>query len=327
MCAHAARGRQLSQASAQLDADGRWVNGVTESWWQDDGLTREDAAAAAARWKEIGDGLLARPGAGAWTGDYFRGSETHGTYMRWSPGAGFVIARVDKCRAAVMGITYGRVEATPTLVQFFPESEKHSSHSHGGHSTANAPLEVIRFVPVVWRGERLLVSADEMEEFGDYVAGVGSYNGWSDLFIEHTVFFSHSGVDAAEPGRDAPPAVPTGYERFLKRPVEANVTSIGKRVFRREFTVEGKNMSRSFARVFLTYVTLDAGTEQGVKDKMVFRAARRDEDETVVVVVRAGRRRSTAVVVGELDEQGRTARPEQLRSKVARGWKLTTAPV
>ena len=81
----------------------------------------------------------------------------------------------------------------------------------------------------------------------------------------------------------------------------------------------GRQLSQASAQ-------LDAGTEQGVKDKMVFRAARRDEAETPVVVLRAGRRRSTAVVVGELDERGRAARPEQLRSKAARGWKLTTSP-
>jgi hypothetical protein len=229
-----------------------------------------------------------------------------------------------------MGLTYGRVEATHALVQFFPEVDKRSPHGHGSHQrAAAAPREVIRFVPVRWRGERLLVSDDEMGEFGDYVAGLGGYNGWNDVFIDHTVFFSHSGADSVEPDGAAPPAVPQGYERFLKRPVEATVTSVGKRAFRRWYTIEGETFSRGFGRVSLTYVTLDAGAEQGVKDRMVFRAPRPDGDDTVVVV-RAGRRSSTAVVVREVDERGREnfdgSEAAKLLPKVARGWKLTTSP-
>src|SRR5689334_621776 len=97
-CAPSTRARQLSEARAQLDEDGRWVNGVTESWWLGDGIAETDAAAAAARWKEIGD-ELARDGAEGSAGDYFVGGETAGTYMRWSPRAGFVIAAVNKCEA------------------------------------------------------------------------------------------------------------------------------------------------------------------------------------------------------------------------------------
>ena len=189
-CAPGARA-QRHEALAQLNEEGRWVNGVTESWWMDDGITAADAGTAAARWKEIGDGP-AGAGAEGWSGDYFRGGDTHGTYLRWSPRAGFVIAHVDKCRAAVMGLVHGRVVATPTLVQFFPEVDKRAARGHGQHAGAaqpRAPRDVIRYVPVRWRGEHLLVAENEMADFGDYVAGLGEYNGYYGLMLlDHTGF-------------------------------------------------------------------------------------------------------------------------------------------
>ena len=321
-------------ARAQQDQWGFWQNGVTEAWWLDSNdFSLAEATGGVERWKAIGEERAADNAATEiWAGDYFRGSDTHGTYLRWSPQAGFVIAHVNKCAAQVMGLVYGRVEATPTLVQFFPELDKHPARGHGGHGahqTPPGPRAVIRFVPVEWRGTRLLVAEDEMGDFGDYVAGLGSYNGWNDLFVDHTVFFSHSGAGSGEPDRGAPPSVPPGYEHFLKRPVEATLTSVGRRVFRSEYMIERESFSRGFGRVSLTYVTLDAGAEQGVKDHMVFRTTRPDEDDTVVVV-RAGRRSSTAVVVRPVDERGREnfdeSEPEKLLPKVARGWKLTTSP-
>jgi hypothetical protein len=329
VCAVESRARQFPEALAQLNEEGRWVNGVTESWWMDDGITGEEASGAAARWKAIGDGL-ARADAGGWAGDYFRGSETHGTYLRWSP-RGFVIANVDKCRAAVMGLTYGRVEATPTLVQFFPELDKGAARSHGhGHQQQHAPRAVIRFVPVEWRGARLLVAEDEMGDFGDYVAGLGDYNGASDfIFLEYTAFFTRSG-GGGRGGGAAPPVVPPGYERFIRKPIEARVIAVGHRVLKKDYSIDSKHSSRSFERASLTRVTISAGTEQGVKEGMLFRAARPEGGDTVVVL-RAGRRTSAAAVVREIDGRGREffydhEFRERRHPRVARGLRLTTSP-
>lgn len=340
VCALAAHGRQLPEASAQLDADGRWVNGVTESWWPDDGITSADASAAAARWKEIGDDLTREDSRG-WSGDYFRGGETHGTYMRWSPRAGFVIASVDKCRAAVMSLVYGRVEATPTLVQFFPEFEKFSAHAHGGageHRHASTPRAVIRYVPVEWRGERLLLAESEVGNFGDYVAGLGEYNGrGSLLLLEIAEFFTRAdarSVESAEANArasHAPPVVPAGYEKFLKKPVDAAVKAVGRRGVERNYTVELTNGSMEYPRASVTRVTISAGKAQGVKDRMAFRVVEPDEDE-LLIVLRAGKNESEAIVVRYLDEHGEetyfdsSENREKKHSKIAAGWKLTTNP-
>lgn len=341
-CAPAARARQLPEAgawrlpeaSAQLDADRRWVNGVTESWWLADGFTDAEASAAAARWKAIGDELAGAKGA-AWTGDYFRGSDTHGTYLRWSPRAGFVIAHVNKCAAMVMGIVHGRVEATAELVRFFPELDKHPARGHGGHGGHAAgahavPRDVLNFVPVEWRGGRVLVAEKEMADFGDYVAGLGRHNRWGgNMFLDYTMFFSRTGEDEA--GGSPSPAVPPAYRRFLKKPVEARVTSVGRRVLKRDYQIESENTSMTFERASLTYVTIDAGAERGVKPGMILRVVRDDDEEDSLLVVRAGRRASTAAVVREVDERGaetyysNSESREKRRSKVTAGWRLTTS--
>jgi hypothetical protein len=323
------------EASAQLDQWGFWENGVTEHWWlSSEDFKAEDATTAVARWEQIGAAKDAR----AWAGDYFRGGETHGTYLRWSPSAGFVIAHVDKCAARVMGLVYGRVEATPELVQFFPELDKQSAGAHGGHhgggtQHAAAPRAVLRFVPVEWRGARLLIAEGEMGDFGDYVAGLGEYNGYDAFFIlEYNPFFSRS-VEGAEEkkeedGGGAPPVVPPGYERFIKKPIEARITSVGRRDLKTDYTIEGEHTSQTFTRASVTHVTINAGTEQGVKERIVFRVARPAEGDTVFIL-RAGPRTSTAIVVRDVDERGAEtfydSEIEKRHSKVARGWRLTTS--
>lgn len=331
-CATAAPAQEFPEARAQLDEDRRWVNGVTESWWLDDGFTAAEASAAAARWKAIGDELAGAKGA-AWAGDYFRGSDTHGTYLRWSPRAGFVIAHVNKCQAMVMGLVHGRVEATPELVRFFPELDKHPAGGHGGHAAAGAhagPRDVLRFVPVEWRGGRVLVAEEEMADFGDYVAGLGRYNQWFDFtFLEYATFFYHTGKGAA--GGSPSPVVPPDYRRFLKKPVEARVTSVGRRILRRDYHIDGENSSMTFERASLTYVTIDAGVERGVKAGMILRVARDGEEEDSLLVLRAGQRASTAAVIREVNERGAETyysheeSREKRRSKVAAGWRLTTS--
>ena len=69
-------------ASAQVDQWGYWDNGVTESWWLSSGdFSREEAVNAVSVWKRIGVANQDVSGKD-YAGDYFRGSDTHGTYMR-----------------------------------------------------------------------------------------------------------------------------------------------------------------------------------------------------------------------------------------------------
>ncbi|HEY9285986.1 MAG TPA: hypothetical protein VIP46_21225 [Pyrinomonadaceae bacterium] len=351
-------------AAAQLDQWGYWENGVTESWWLSSGdFAKEDAVNAAALWKRIGEPTPA-DGAGGWAGDYFRGGSTSGTYVRWSPEGGFIIAGVNKCEARVVALTYGKVNVTPTVIHFFPEFSKAAAphgHAHGARRAAD-PLAAMRFVPVEWLGERLLINEGEMGSFGDYVAGLGEYNFWlgtphffaEDLigtqFYAKTVpeFVAAAGEGgreaeaeaapveaAAAPGEGeqaeaAPPVVPPGYERFLKKPIEATVTAVGGRRVRRKLSFKNESSEVFYGHVSLTDVTIDAGTEHGLKPGMFLLARDAGEVERIRIV-RAGKRSSTGYVIRELAEDGSETVTDgddarRPRPKVAAGWKLTTSP-
>jgi hypothetical protein len=98
---------------------------------------------------------------------------------------------------------------------------------------------------------------------------------------------------------------------------------------KRGYTIKSEYTSATYERASLTYVTLNAGSEQGVKDGMVFHVSSPDEGDSVHVV-RAGRRSSTAVIVRDVDERGRETYydrelRERRRAKVAPGWRLTTS--
>lgn len=324
-------------AGAQTYSDGRWHNGVTEAWWFAP-ETEPGAPGATARWEAVGEAARTTTG-NAWAGDYFIGGSTHGTYLRWSPGGGFVIARVNKCAAQVMGLTHGRAEFTPSLVRFIPEFDVQvGAHSHGHGATTRQPPAELRFVPVEWDGRRLLVLEEEMDDFGDYLAGLGRYNDWDVYhFLGYTEFFTQfdgpeggdgGGGPAASPKR---PNVPPGYERFLKRPVEATVTAVGRSRVERDYTDEGANRSTTYQLAHLTHVTVNVGTDHGVSAGMLLRVSEPDESGEVRVVS-AGRQSSEGVVVYDLDDDDGSAAPtgqageREDPSPVRVGWRLTTSP-
>jgi hypothetical protein len=179
----------------------------------------------------------------------------------------------------------------------------------------------------------LLIAEDEIADFGDYVAGLGRHKPWAGfMFLDYVFFFSRMGEDSAGGSASSSPVVPPAYRRFLKSPVEARVTSVGRRVFRRDYHVEGGGASTTLGRVSLTYVTIDAGAARGVEVGMTFRVVRDGDEEDSLIVTRAGRHASTAAVVREVDGRGaetfysHAESREKRRSKVAAGWRLTTSP-
>ena len=128
-----------SGVPAQIDKWGYWQNGVSEGWWFSPAqFTTQQADEAIARWKIIDDENLAAP-LNEWTGTYFSGSEVHGIYLRMSARSGFVIAHVDKCQAKVVGLAYGNVEFSPSLVKLFPQFHSASSTHGARHSHCQLP--------------------------------------------------------------------------------------------------------------------------------------------------------------------------------------------
>lgn len=255
-------------SSLELDSYGRWINGVTEPWWFSESVSKEDIAAAQRQWAAIGNENIAASES-LWAGNYFIGGDTHGSYLRWSRQNAFVLFHVNKCEARVMGFSYGKVVFSPSLIQLLPEKTLSDStkHGHNRHST-------LRLLPISWRQVKYLVPENEIADFADYVAGLGEYNDPNFTLIEYAQFFSKSEVQttgvAGLVARNknsfgfVEPMVPAGYERFMKKPIDAKITAKGKSYLRH-------NPENEWWDDLVIPVTIDAGSADGLKTKMSLR--------------------------------------------------------
>jgi hypothetical protein len=315
-----------SPLSAQIDQWGYWQNGVSEPWWFSAAeFNSDEAARAVAIWKEIG--AEEQTSREKWAGDYFRGSEVHGTYVRWSPQRGFVIAHINKCEARVLKVTYGRVHATPSLIEFIPEFSK-GSEGHGKGSHEVEPVSIIRFVPVTWRGIPHLLSPDEISDFADYAAGLGKFNVGFDpaSWFEYGFFYKLNGEES---GSDLP-IFPAEYAQFVKTPIEAIIESLGSRRVKRVPTAGGPPYYESHSTV-----AINVGSANGVKRGMVFRVVDSEGDDSVEII-RVSLTSSLGRIVRTLDDNSTETYYEwdpKLNKQfpkryppIALGWRVTTAP-
>lgn len=323
LCFSLAAGRS---AQAQVDKWGAWDNGITEAWWlSSKTFTNDDLANAIARWNSIGQ--VTSPG---WEGDYFIGSEVHGTYVRWSREGGFIIAGVDKCQALVMSVTYGRVDAAPNTIRFIPEFDKNSK-SDGHHSGKRAAT--LAFIPVKWRDSLYLIPENEIEDFADYAAGLGQYNGLNatEAFLPESHFYSKY---AGKPLLNDVPVLPDEYQRSVKRPITGEITAVVGRKLQRNYSYEFKSESYSFANQYelasLTFVTVNIGSMHGAKKDLFLRIVQPNLGEAICLV-EVGPTSSKAILVREVENQKETfydheVEREREYPRVKAGWTLTTAP-
>ena len=249
----------------ELDPQGRWINGVTEPWWFPDNIPAEDIKAAQLLWTSIGS----HNAEADWSGDYFIGGDTHGSYLRWMPGR-YVLFNVDKCQAKVMAFSYGSVVFSTDRVQLVPTKSASESTKHSHRKEPNR-----RFLTVRWRDTKYLVPEDEITDFGDYVAGLGKYNSANSMFLEYTQFFSRLSNTPSSTGeqdvaanqkRDlfVAPLVPAGYERFVKRPIDGSITTINKAYIR-------PNPDNEWWDERIILVSINVGSANGLKNKMALR--------------------------------------------------------
>ncbi|HEY5883698.1 MAG TPA: hypothetical protein VIT88_03385 [Pyrinomonadaceae bacterium] len=324
-----------SGVHAQIDKWGYWQNGVSEAWWfPTPQFTTQQADEAIARWKSIEDENRAT--SNAWTGTYFQGSEVHGTYLRLSLRNGFVIAHVDKCQAKVVGLTYGTVEFSPSVIKLFPQFHTANTTHGAAHSHTKTPAEM-RFVPVKLNADQLLVDEKEMTSFGNYVAGLGNYNfsdfhySFSTEFLTH---FRETTADQSDEGKESRPMeviVPDEYIRYLKKPIEATITRVGRVESRKSYSDRNSDGTGTIYNepVNLTTVVVSAGTAHGLKRGMFLNLIDPKQNERVKIL-RTGRTSSTGVIVRSLDENGREVpfdyETGQPYSGITLGRKLTTSP-
>jgi hypothetical protein len=299
---------------AQSQNYAEWDNGVTERWWVDlNDFSKQELDTAIDRWLRIEtDNRNVK--SHDWAGGFFIGSDTHGTYMRWSQPSGFIMAHVDKCAARLMGLSYGKVIISPTSVDFVFEYHK-SSGSHG-HTKSHEPAPTItKFIPIKWSNEQYLVPENEMAEFGDYVAGFGKYN-QEFAWVDGIEFFAR-GLSEAKSNYEELPQVPPGYERFIKKPIDAEIKMVGVPRLRR---LRGYDGSWEYERH--TPVSINVGILNGVKRGMLFRVLSSDQGESVKII-RVGNYTSAGIIVRWVDEN---KQEYERYPKIQAGWRLSTSP-
>jgi hypothetical protein len=231
-----------------------------------------------------------------------------------------------------MGVTYGRVNVTPSLIEFIPEFSKSSkSHAHVQPPTRDAAK--LSFIPVKWRDQLFLIPEDRVKDFSDYVAGLGDFNtlhGFNPFDLEGSYFYSrYAGKDAVAVST---PLLPRQYEHFLKRPITGRVTAIeGRRLQRHysyEFTSKILSSATQHELASLTFVRVNVGSIHGAQKGLFLRVSEPNLGETVRLIA-VGRTSSRGVLVRDVEKGRQTyydndAQRERTYPRVAVGWKLTT---
>jgi hypothetical protein len=310
-----------SSSQAQFDAEGRWINGISEEPLFFDNLTYspQNAITFQTRWRLIAEeNALSKDN--EWAGDYVIHGETGGVrVLRWSLKEGFVFLFGGGCYPGVRGLNYGRVSFSNNLLQLFPEVDAEdplilfAEDNDRRFFTTNFIAN--KFVPVKWQGIHYLIAENRIANFYDYVAGAGDYAPRDGVQILNSIFFpKNEEPDKAETGEEMP-VMPAGYERFIKKPVDAKIIATGRSFVRH---IAGSE-DRTEGDGWVIPVTLNAGTEDGVKLDMTFAVLQEDIYE-IVKVIKVGKKSSKGEIISAI-YSGAHDKPPVIKT----GWRVSTA--
>jgi hypothetical protein len=310
-----------SQAQSDFDAEGRWINGISEEplYFNHLTYTPQNALALTSKWRLIQQ-ENARSKVNQWVGDYYLVGQT-GTLrvLRWSLKEGFVYMLGSGCFPDVRGLNYGKVALSKNLLELFPEVDaedpllQFADDDRRQYFKAN--FVAGKYVPVKWRGRRYLIAENQMADFYDYVAGSGDYAPRNHVQILNDSFLSKSGeADKADAKNDLP-VVPPGYEHLVRKPLHATIIAVGRR-FTRHIAESQDEYKRD---EWVIPVTLNAGSKHGVKPGMTLLILRQEVRE-IVRITRVGKKSCKGEVVAEI-YSGETAEPPAMQT----GWQVSTA--
>ena len=305
----------LLRIISQAQTDERWFNGVSESWWFGSAVyTGEEAALAKTKWEQIGEENKVTQN-NEWAGTYFVVTgELHNSYLRWSPQLGFVSMGIYTCEARVTNLNYGTVVFSPALLQLSPEVPIRSSKSQGGHGSHGPQFLPDKYLPVKWGERHYLIPEKSVAAFYRYVSGVGESGG--DFFVK---------LDDYDKPVEGMPTLPRGYERFVRKPIEATIAAVGAKVLKRSRTYDG-----SPAYDYLNHVLINAGSANGVRRDMSLYVVGSKERETVEIT-RVGKYSARGIITRLLDDNmkennwNHDTRAWEAYPDIRVGWELTTS--
>lgn len=315
-----------ASSSAQTNQDERLQSGQLESGYEDaswylPAAPREEIESLKARWGAIAQEL--RLTSSEFAGTYFRGGEMRQSYLRWSPDNGFVYVYVYE-NFSVLDFSYGRVQVTPSEIIFTVEREQRTN------DLDNAPLATPnRWIPAKWKRSRYMISVDDIDDFGNYVAGLGQYNDFNGPCCEFVPFFVTSNERASENAHR--PIVPNRYAQYLREQIEGRITFVGRRRIVRDYTSSGELYGHLHLIASLTPVRVNIGRRHGVRRNLLFRLIDQPHGQ-FLKITRVGYESSSGVIVRDVDESGRETcfDPETLTERVcpplAARIRVTTSP-
>jgi hypothetical protein len=305
----------LLRTTSHAQTDERWFNGVSEPWWFGSQVyTKEEASVARLIWEQIGEEKIVTQN-NEWVGTYIVATaELHTSYLRWSPQLGYVSMGIYSCEARVTNLNYGTVVFSPALFQLAPKVPIRSSKSKSGHGSHGPQFLPAKYLPVKWGERHYLIPEKSVAAFYGYVSGLGDSGG--DFFVKLADY------DKSVEGM---PILPPGYERFVRKPVEATVRAVGAKVLKRS-----RNFDGSPAYDFINHVTINAGSANGIRRGMRLFVVGSKERETVEIT-RVGKYSSRGVIDRLVDDNmkenrwNHDARDWEAYPDIRVGWQLTTS--
>lgn len=280
-----------------------------------------------ARWERIGN--EAQGSTNGFAGMYVK-SGYRGWLLRWAPGTGFVYVFHSE-GLSIIDFSYGKVEVTESEIRFIPERDMRETYRERQLKT-----------PLHWVATRssqlkFMIPADELKDFGQYVAGLSDYNDFNGPCCEFDPFFV-APTAAGEIAGVAAITVPDKYQRFVKRPITGRIVSVGRRRVVKNYGLEGKFFSHWFLEnSSLTPITIDAGRIHGLKKNMLLRFAGEQFNvpDQFIQVISVGRQTANAVVIRGVDDRNHetyVVNPRESDKRISfpairPGLRVTTSPI
>lgn len=226
-------------------------------------------------------------------GTYNFGDEFHQHYFVWTPNGGFVYLHVFE-NFMVYGAAYGRVKLTPDEINLETEYEYDLNYLKPKSQTKISAL-----VPVKWKG-KYLIPVNQIPRFADYVAGLGEFNNLNVFCCMSSEFLRFHGVDENHVS-SSQPILPDKYRRFIKKPLDAKITFVGKQRIGNLSLFEGLYQISSGEKSLFS-IRINAGKNQGVRRKMIFTLLDQLKGQ-FVIVTQVNQKSSSGFLVRELDDK------------------------
>jgi hypothetical protein len=289
-----------------------WLNGIGHSAWSI-ALAKDDCRRLLSLWDSIGEDLKTETNGLA--GTYVKGGYDWGYFLRWSTKKGFVVIPYYD-QSLITDYGYGKVNFVDNSdVVFTPERQLKGGRGLG---------KMARKWTAIWD---YFLPVEELEEFGNFHAGLGEYNEFNGRCCEFAPVFLARRIDGD--GKTTSYPVPNQYKHFIKSPIAGEVVFVGKKKTVEHWEYQGKLYEESMDKTVLIPIKINLGKRQGVRRNMLFRLIG-EPDEQYLQVVNVQQSSARGYVVRPIPDGKETYRDndghEQALPPIRVGTKITTSP-